>query len=550
MEEFLSDSNEDLPKEKLNLGGTYSSENESGFFNESSRLHIMEQEQEQLSSSLMALTTHFAKVQFRLKQVVAAPTEEKEGMLQELEEFAFRGCPNLNNPNILMQDHEKIIADQNEKQKELIEQLKIQLQDLESYTYDSNSSEVPSNVLIEKQKVIIDELKDRIDLDTSSLDKLSNDDLKKAVDNAINQISNPAKVKEQLVSQLKTQISDLERFVLFLQGEASSPGPYGRYSSNCNCNGGSAFPIFNQPSKSSDNYQKETDKKEETNTTSITLLKRMLSIMQIFAITQLGCSNGAFEKNSLKRNTANHWGDLRASLEISISKVLKLYGNIVAAMQKNKLKFNSTHTTESDEEQLEEPPNELIRAVRKDLACALRDLMQHGLNETNRGNSLVPFGCFVVRSKEVHSKLHAWELLMKYFEIKHGKEYTQSATNKLSQSFNLNVVSGKPITIKQSLLNAIDHVQKVHNYDCSNKDSCFKAFVCLALNEKKLVIYLKQLLKTSVIIENYYQIWSYVKSTGFDDALKSLDQLKIINSNFPVEKSMRRRSQKNDKDFI
>ena len=109
---------------------------------------------------------------------------------------------------------------------------------------------------------------------------------------------------------------------------------------------------------------------------------------------------------------------MRANLEISISKVLKLYGNIVAVMQKNKLKFNSTHTTESDEEQLEEPPNELIRAVRKDFACALRDLMQHGLVEINRGNSLVPFGCFVVRSKEVQNKIHVWELLMKYFEIK------------------------------------------------------------------------------------------------------------------------------------
>lgn len=126
--------------------------------------------------------------------------------------------------------------------------------------------------------------------------------------------------------------------------------------------------------------------------------------------------------------------------------------------------------------------------------------------------------------------------------VKHGKEYTQSATNKLSQSFNLNVISGKPITIKQSLLNAIETVQKAHNHDTSDKDSCFKAFVCLALNEKKLVLYLKQLLKTSVIVENYYQSWSYVKSTGFDDALKSLDQLKIINMKLPVEKSLRRRS--------
>ena len=57
---------------------------------------------------------------------------------------------------------------------------------------------------------------------------------------------NPVKIKEQLVNQLKTQISDLERFIQFLQGEVSSPGPYGQYSKNCKCNeNGSAFPIFN-----------------------------------------------------------------------------------------------------------------------------------------------------------------------------------------------------------------------------------------------------------------------------------------------------------------
>lgn len=35
----------------------------------------------------------------------------------------------------------------------------------------------------------------------------------------MSQIVNPAKVKEKLVDQLKTQITDLERFIEFLQGE-------------------------------------------------------------------------------------------------------------------------------------------------------------------------------------------------------------------------------------------------------------------------------------------------------------------------------------------
>jgi len=45
---------------------------------EMERLRGLEEEQEQLNSSLFALTTHFAQVQFRLKQIVDAPADEKE----------------------------------------------------------------------------------------------------------------------------------------------------------------------------------------------------------------------------------------------------------------------------------------------------------------------------------------------------------------------------------------------------------------------------------------------------------------------------------------
>lgn len=61
------------------------------------RLRRLEDEHEQLHSSLLALTSHFAQVQFRLKQIVHGQSEEKdkEKMLKELEEFAFRGCPHV-----------------------------------------------------------------------------------------------------------------------------------------------------------------------------------------------------------------------------------------------------------------------------------------------------------------------------------------------------------------------------------------------------------------------------------------------------------------------
>lgn len=108
--------------------------------NENIRLQLLEQEQERLNASLMALTTHFGQVQFRLKQIVAAPPEDKERLLQELDEFAFRGCPNLETTARLVENpiasfHEHIIEEQRLKQKNLIEQLRNQLQDLETYAY-------------------------------------------------------------------------------------------------------------------------------------------------------------------------------------------------------------------------------------------------------------------------------------------------------------------------------------------------------------------------------------------------------------------------------
>ena len=57
--------------------------------------------------------------------------------------------------------------------------------------------------------------------------------------NNLFQIVNPAKVKEKLVGQLKTQITDLERFIDFLQGEATSPGPLGKERCTCSVHGDS-----------------------------------------------------------------------------------------------------------------------------------------------------------------------------------------------------------------------------------------------------------------------------------------------------------------------
>lgn len=68
-----------------------------------------------------------------------------------------------------------------------------------------------------------------------------------------------------------------------------------------------------------------------------------------------------------------------------------------------------------------------------------------------QSQNLVLWGaCFPARSRAAQTKMmHAWDLLLKYYEMKHGKEYNETPARKLSSSFDLNIVGGKAITAKQ-----------------------------------------------------------------------------------------------------
>ena len=74
------------------------------------RMRQLEDEQELLNSSLIALTTHFAQVQLRLKQIVDSNEDQREELLKELEQFANRGIPDIRQPQIdLMTDKDGML---------------------------------------------------------------------------------------------------------------------------------------------------------------------------------------------------------------------------------------------------------------------------------------------------------------------------------------------------------------------------------------------------------------------------------------------------------
>lgn len=100
-----------------------------------------------------------------MQQIVEAPQDEKEILLKDLEEFTFRGIPSAVTERLVSRNGSptKCYVDnikekmrlQREKQKNLITQLKFQLEELESYAYEIGEAGLPQSVILEKQKLVI-----------------------------------------------------------------------------------------------------------------------------------------------------------------------------------------------------------------------------------------------------------------------------------------------------------------------------------------------------------------------------------------------------------
>ncbi|XP_007536893.2 LOW QUALITY PROTEIN: RUN domain-containing protein 1 [Erinaceus europaeus] len=446
-------------------------------------LRRLRAERRRLDSALLALSSHFAQVQFRLRQVVRGAPAEQQRLLRELEDFAFRGCPHVlgyggaedpvsdegdgllggrprvRGENQSEQEKRERRETQRERQKELILQLKTQLDDLETFAYQEGSYDsLPQSVVMERQRVIIDELIKKLDMNLNEdLSSLSTEELRQRVDAAVAQIVNPARVKEQLVEQLKTQIRDLEMFINFIQDEVASPlqtdGGHceckaaGKTSSGAARTRGNRLPPGNSKTKAED--------VKRVRETGLHLMRRALAVLQIFAVSQFGCATGQIPQTLWQTGqTDRDYSPLLKKLEASVDRVKQLA-----------LKHQSQHhviTSANLQDVCLGGKDELTLAVRKELTVAVRDLLAHGLYASSPGMSLVmaPIACLLPSFSSTPEAMHPWELFVKYYHAKNGQAYVESPARKLSQSFALPVSGGSVVTPKQSLLTAI-HVAYV-----------------------------------------------------------------------------------------
>ncbi|NXJ79673.1 RUND1 protein, partial [Trogon melanurus] len=499
-------------------------------------------ERRRLHGALLALASHFAQVQFRLRQVARAGPGEQQRLLRELEEFAFRGCPGPaprgGSPS--EQEKQEQTEVQKEKQRELILQLKTQLDDLETFAYQEGSYDsLPQSVVMERQRMIINELIKKLDMDLSEdIATLSPEELRERVDAAIAQIVNPARVKEQLVEQLKTQIRDLEMFISFIQDEVGSSGK--AEDGHCECagrkDGGGSYKPNTRTSGNRGGFcsclnPEDARKMRET---GLQLMRRMLAVLQIFAVSQFGCATGQIPRTLWQKDQASKdYSPLIKKLELSVERVRQL---AVKHQQED-------HIISSSD--LQDIPlggrDELTLAVRKELTVALRDLMAHGLYAPSQGMSLVlaPIACLIPAFTSSPQTMHPWELFVKYYNTKNGQAFVESPARKLSQSFALPVTGGVAVTPKQSLLTAIHTVLTEHDPFKRSADSELKALVCMALNEQRLVSWVNLICKSGALVQSHYQPWSYMANTGFESALNVLSRLSNLKFNLPVDLAVR-----------
>lgn len=77
--------------------------------------------------------------------------------------------------------------------------------------------------------------------------------------------------------------------------------------------------------------------------------------------------------------------------------------------------------------------------------------------------------------------MHAWELILEYYYLKHGDEYNNTPARKLSQSFNLDIMNSQVVTAKQNLLSVVGSIVATHRPYKRSYNAHFKAFVCAGL---------------------------------------------------------------------
>lgn len=462
---------------------------------ENEQFQSLEKEQRKLSTSLQALTTHFAQVQFRLRQIVSAPNDQKLLLIENLDEFASRGIPEL---TINVDDRMvSAINQQQVIQFELIKQLQTELSAANSFT---NEDDINLEIGISETKEN-EEALDNTDID---------------------------------LSYLKTQIYNLDTFVSDLRYETINLKQMTKAMvgyKNCD----KIFDIHNVNVQST-TCQSFCDNNDNVFTGYNDVIlnhahKRTLSTLQVYDksldnVLQGTLSDSKFPyTNPIKCSTAKvwNWRKIQAKLEIDVE-------NIISVVSIEALETHEFERRNGINLMLQK---EITKMVRKELCGTLRELIEHGLLPIQFKFNFL--NCCMRNTSNTSNRKtkHAWDIIMEFYNLNSGNQHYTKACNTLIETFQLKRVY--IASTKNQLLRSIGDIINIHVRYHASKNSYFKAFVLLGLNLKKLPQWLNLIFKCSNLIEANYSDESLVCQPEFADILECLDLLSNYKFHLPVD---------------
>lgn len=414
------------------------------------KIKRFEEEQEILNSSIFALTTHFARVQLRLRQILNSPDEDRDEMLISLEDFATNGIPDVN------------LIREKRNRTDLVENVK-----------ECRRNQLR---LVGKMKSLLDKLDTEVSALNFHAAKTSTSKEHGEKLNSETQVENTCP-SEYFVQQLKTHVSDLENFIIFLKTRETC--------------------------KPKNNF--------------LEILRTLLLILEVFANIQLTFNKTRFTMKLSKRKVQQkevvnlsvvplpsqlHWGNLRAKFQMSLE---TLKGMI----------------SQRNLDQSRSIISEINGFARKDFASDLLQLMEHGLK--TRPVNLFKL-CF-----NRHLLYTGEEVIERFCRIRTSRAFLHPKFQ-LSQSFDLKINSTEKEEDERLLISTVENIMK-NRKRCVGKTHShfdFSEFVCAGLNGRKLGIWLELIYSCQEIVEFFYQPWSYAMQTNFQDCIESLAQLRRL----------------------
>lgn len=446
---------------------------------------------------------------------------------------------------------------------ELIKKLRLQLRDLERYAYERGElgGEVPPSVIAERQTVILDTLKNRLSLNINpdEIGKLELDEFKSQVDKEIQDLINPAVTKEHLLNQLKTQLTDLERYIAHLHGTIGKIPD--KRSCLCHIHGCSSPLAENGANLDSKMHNSSGGIFTSINLVDNEALPKTSKLIRSL-VAQLICSDMKIQESARKERENDKLSDNESSCKNDPTIVRKQPFNDEAAwtlhLDKVILATDSLVNLFTLEPKYQKSPDKSVderlveSIVRRQLTPAIKDLLSYGLldpdslpHSTSYASIIFnPFyllstlTCFPTVKQPSDQpetnlsaeKKHVWNVIEDYYNSRNEPEFKSSSIKTLSQSFDLAPSISGPIKItsKQALLIAVDDIiETLSKCKPNGPESHFRAFIYTALNRSKLSTWIRLVFKNKSVIRRFYHSFSFVSQQDKMDKL--LATIEVLN---------------------